>query len=126
MTQSYNAVMKAWGRTKLANSADRCEYWLRKMIDANRGGGGDDGDPRRGGDRNNFVPKPNVQTYNLVMDGHINLGDAARVQDMLLEMDATDGDVTPNSESFSKVIRAWLSDELREKQYGLPGACVRC
>ena len=83
MTQSYNAVMKAWGRTKLANSADRCEYWLRKMIDANRGGGGDD-DPR-GGHRN-FVPKPNVQTYNLVMDGHIQLGDAARVQDMLLEM----------------------------------------
>ena len=72
------------------------------------------------------MPKPNVQTYNLVMDGHIQLGDAARVQDMLLEMDATDGDVPPNSESFSKVIRAWLSDELREEQYGLPGACVCC
>ncbi len=29
---SFNAVIKAWGKTKRKNSAARCEYWLRKMI----------------------------------------------------------------------------------------------
>mmetsp|Transcript_13609 Transcript_13609/g.22184 ORF Transcript_13609/g.22184 Transcript_13609/m.22184 type:complete len:225 (-) Transcript_13609:1678-2352(-) len=43
---------------------------------------------------------------------------------MLLEMDATNGLIPPNSESFSKVIRAWNLDELHEKQYGLPGSSV--
>jgi len=77
---------------------------------------------------NNFVPKPNVQTYNLVMDAHFQLSDAARVQDMIIEMDGTNGRIAPNNESFSKVIRAWLNDESNgEKgraQYGLPGLSV--
>lgn len=72
----------------------------------------------------NFVAKPNVQTYNLVMDAHIELCDASRAQDMLLEMDATNGVIPPNSESFSKVIRAWLMDELNHNHYGLPGSSL--
>lgn len=112
--KSFNAVIKAWGRTKRANSADRCEYWLTKMINENDS----DDDYHR---EENFVPKPNVQTYNLVMDAHFQLGDAARVQDLIIEMDGTNGVITPNSESFSKVIRAWLNAELQEPQYGPPG-----
>ena len=106
---SFNAVIKAWGRTKQANSALRCEFWLRKMI-------------REGG--TNFIAKPDVSTYNLCMDAHLNVGDAPRVEDLLIEMDATN-DVSPNSESYSKVIRAWLDDEMNGPHYGLPGSsCV--
>jgi hypothetical protein len=42
----------------------------------------------------------------------------------LIEMDSTNGLITPNSESFSKVIRAWLNDELNLPQYGLPGSSL--
>jgi hypothetical protein len=113
---SFNAVIKAWGRTKQANSADRCEFWLTKMIDANRISN------ERG--EKNFIPKPDVTTYNLCMDAHFQLGDASRVQDLLIEMDSTNGLITPNTESFSKVIRAWLNDELNMPQYGLPGSSL--
>ncbi|KAL9185104.1 hypothetical protein ACHAXT_002881 [Thalassiosira profunda] len=108
---TLNTIIKAWGRTKQPNSADRCEYWLRRMISESKSG------------ERSFMVPPNVQTYNVVMDAHLQLGDPARVQDMLLEMDASE-DVTPNSESFSKVIRAWLQDELQNSQYGLPGSSV--
>ena len=50
------------------------------------------------------------------MDAHSALGNASRVQDMLLQMDATNGIVNPNSESFSKVIRSWLNDELKNQR----------
>lgn len=106
---SFNAVIKAWGRTKQANSALRCEFWLRKMI-------------REGG--TNFIVTPDVATYNLCMDAHLNVGDAPRVEDLLIEMDATN-DISPNSESYSKVIRAWLDDEMNGPHYGLPGSsCI--
>jgi hypothetical protein len=106
---SFNAVIKAWGRTKQANSALRCEFWLRKMI-------------REGG--TNFIAKPDVATYNLCMDAHLNVGDAPRVEDLLIEMDAAN-DVSPNSETYSKVIRAWLDDEMHGPHYGLPGSsCI--
>lgn len=72
----------------------------------------------------NFIASANTQTYNLVMDAHIELCDAPRAQDMLLEMDATNGVIPPNSESFSKVIRAWLMDELHHHHYGLPGSSL--
>ena len=108
---SYNAVIKAWGRTKQANSADRCEYWLRKMTIVNQPNNID------------LTPSPNVATYNLVMDAHLALGNASRVQDMMLEMmdTANDPPVSPNSESFSKVIRAYLNKELDKRNYGIPG-----
>ncbi|KAL3809581.1 hypothetical protein ACHAXA_005797 [Cyclostephanos tholiformis] len=106
---SFNAVIKAWGRTKQANNALRCEFWLRRMI-------------REGG--TNFIAKPDVSTFNLCMDAHLNVGDALRVEDLLIEMDATN-DVSPNSETYSKVIRAWLDDEIRGPHYGLPGSsCI--
>ena len=68
------------------------------------------------------IPEPNVQTYNLVMEAWLQLGDAARVQDLLLEMDASNI-VSPNSESFSKVIRSWLQEEMNHQtpRYGLSG-----
>lgn len=67
------------------------------------------------------VPKPNVQTYNIVMEAFLHLGDPAKVQDIILEMDASKI-VSPDSESFSKVIRAWLRDEINHQQkYGLSG-----
>jgi len=113
---SFNAVIKAWGRTKRQNSADRCEYWLRKMIESGR-----PAEDKLSGE--NFIAGPNVATYNLCMDAHFELGDAPRVQDMLIEMDATNGLIPPNSESFSKVIRAWINDELNNP-YGLPGSSV--
>eukprot|EP00804_Cyclotella_cryptica_P002909 CCRYP_013272-RA/>CCRYP_013272-RA protein AED:0.03 eAED:0.03 QI:850/1/1/1/0.33/0/4/946/716 len=110
---SFNAVIKAWGKTRRPNSASRCEWWLRKMV--------------KGSNTVNeqeeaaSIPKPNVQTYNLVMEAWLQLGDPARVQDLLLEMDVSDS-VAPNSESFSKVIRAWLQDEINnQQQYGLSG-----
>lgn len=107
---SFNAVIKAWGRTKQPNSTLRCEYWLRRMI-------------REGG---TFIAKPDVTTYNLCMDAHLNVGDAPRVEDLLIEMDSMsdDDNVSPNSESYSKVIRAWLDDEMNGNQYGYPGASV--
>jgi hypothetical protein len=114
---SFNAVIKAWGRTKQANSADRCEFWLTKMIDANRSS-------IERGEAKSIIPKPDVTTYNLCMDAHFQLGDASRVQDLLMEMDSTNGLIIPNSESFSKVIRAWLNDELISPQYGLPGSSL--
>lgn len=101
---SFNAVIKAWGRTKQANSALRCEFWLRTMI-------------REGG--TNFIAKPDVATYNLCMDAHLHVGGAPRVEDLLIEMESTN-DVSPNSESYSKVIRAWLDDEMNGHHYGLP------
>jgi len=109
---SFNAVIKAWGRTKQPNSTLRCEYWLRRMI-------------REGG--TNFIAKPDVTTYNLCMDAHLNVGDAPRVEDLLIEMDSMsddDNNVSPNSESYSKVIRAWLDDEMNGNQYGYPGASL--
>jgi hypothetical protein len=110
---SFNAVIKAWGRTKQPNSTLRCEYWLRRMI--------------REGGKQNFIAKPDVTTYNLCMDAHLNVGDAPRVEDLLIEMDSMsddDNNVSPNSESYSKVIRAWLDDEMNGNQYGYPGASL--
>jgi hypothetical protein len=110
---SFNAVIKAWSKTKRPNSASRCEWWLRKMIKESS-----TADENR---ETPSVPAPNVQTYNLVMEAWLQLGDPARVQDLLLEMDASTT-VSPNSESFSKVIRAWLHDEMNSThQYGLSG-----
>lgn len=54
------------------------------------------------------------------LEAWFQLNDAARVEDLLREMDASNSPVRPNSESFSKVIRAWLQDEL-QSPYGLPG-----
>jgi hypothetical protein len=115
---SFNAVIKAWGRTKQPNSTLRCEYWLRRMI-------------REGGTTTqNFIVQPNVTTYNLCMDAYLNVGDAPRVEDLLIEMDSMSDDddnnvsPKPNSESYSKVIRAWLDDEMNGNQYGYPGASV--
>lgn len=105
---SYNAVIKAWGRAKKLNSAARSQYWLRKMINENRprASGYDDQQATR-------IAQPDATTYNLVMDAFLMQvdPDAARVQDLLLEMKASDS-VSPNTESYSKVIRAWLKDEL--------------
>ncbi len=119
---SYNAVIKSWGRAKRLNSAARCDYWLRKMINANekrtRSSGYDD-------EQNTLIPQPDASTYNLVMDAYLQMDttpDAARVQDLLLEMKASDC-VSPNSESFSKVIRAWLKDELLN-QSGVQGSSL--
>lgn len=112
---SFNAVIKAWGNTQRPNSASRCEWWLRKMINEQQ--------INIHGERSS-VPPPNVQTYNLVMEAWLKLGDPSRVQDLLLEMDAS-SDVAANSESFSKVIRAWLQEELSNtNQYGLPGTSL--
>jgi hypothetical protein len=113
---SFNAVIKAWGRTKQPNSTLRCEYWLRRMI-------------REGGTTQNFIVQPDVTTYNLCMDAYLNVGDAPRVEDLLIEMDSMSDDdnnvsLLPNSESYSKVIRAWLDDEMNGNQYGYPGASV--
>ncbi|KAL7545361.1 hypothetical protein ACHAWF_008710, partial [Thalassiosira exigua] len=107
---SFNAVIKAWGRTKRPNSADRCEYWLRKMVDENHG-------------ERNFVVKPDVNTYNLVADAYLQLGDPKCVEDILVEMDGTKN-VELNSEIFSKVIRAWIQDELNNPHKGLPGSSL--
>ncbi|KAL7520984.1 hypothetical protein ACHAWX_005674 [Stephanocyclus meneghinianus] len=113
---SFNAVIKAWGRTKRPNSASRCEWWLRKMIQASAR------TTTHEPHETASIPGPNVQTYNLVMEAWLQLGDAARVQDLLLEMDASDA-VSPNSESFSKVIRAWLQEETKHRtpRSGLSG-----
>jgi hypothetical protein len=69
-----------------------------------------------------LIPRPNVLSYNLVMEAFLQLGDPARVQDLMLEMDASNF-ISPNSESFSKVIRAWLHDEMSniQQQRGLSG-----
>ena len=48
-------------------------------------------------DEKNFIASPNMATYNLVMDAHSALGNAAQVQDILLQMDATNGIINPNS-----------------------------
>ncbi|KAK1744610.1 pentatricopeptide repeat-containing protein [Skeletonema marinoi] len=114
---SFNAVIKAWGKAKKLNSAARCEYWLHKMINENR--------PREGYTQQTTpIAQPDASTYNLVMDAWMNMDnpDAARVQDLLLEMKASDT-VSPNSESYSKVIRAWLKDELLN-QLGVQGSSV--
>ncbi|KAL7482440.1 hypothetical protein ACHAW6_008115 [Cyclotella cf. meneghiniana] len=113
---SFNAVIKAWGRTKRPNSASRCEWWLRKMIQASAR------TTTHEPHETASVPEPNVQTYNLVMEAWLQLGDAARVQDLLMEMDVSDT-VSPNSESFSKVIRAWLQEETKNRtpRSGLSG-----
>jgi tetratricopeptide (TPR) repeat protein len=122
---SFNAVIKAWGKTKRKNSAARCEYWLRKMIAesqpnsrSSRYGGGDEQIMR--------IAQPNTKTYNLVMDAWLQMDehDAARVQDLLLEMKHSDI-VSPDSESYSKTIRAWLMDELHTGGHvGIPGSSV--
>ena len=65
---------------------------------------------------------PDVNSFNLVMEAFLQLNDPARVEDLLLEMDATNGAVSPNSESFSKVIRAWTQNEMNNPAYGLPGS----
>lgn len=112
---SFNAVIKAWAATGRPNSAARCEWWLRRMIKESDNIVDEDEDTVPS------VPKPDVNTYNLVMDAYLQLGDPKGVQNLLLEMDASDS-VSPNSESFSKVIRAWLHDEMNNhQQQGLPG-----
>lgn len=111
---SFNAVIKAWANTKRPNSASRSEWWLRRMIRESKNAAGDE-------ENTASVPEPNAHTYNLVMEAYLQLGDPSRVQDLILEMDASDS-VLPNSESFSKVIRAWLHDEMNDQQqHGLPG-----
>ena len=117
---SFNAVIKAWGKTKRKNSASRCEYWLRKMINNNRSR------TREYDSHPNTIVRPETSTYNLVMDAYMQMDvpDALRVQDLLLEMKASDK-VTPNSESYSKVIRAWLRDELlNDDHLGVHGSSV--
>jgi hypothetical protein len=112
---SFNAIIKAWASTGRPNSAARCEWWLRKMIKESNNIVDEDEDTVPS------VPKPNVNTYNLVMDAFLQLGDPSSVQNLLREMDASDF-VSPNSESFSKVIRAWLHDEMNNQQkQDLPG-----
>lgn len=113
---SFNAVIKAWGRAKKLNSAARSEYWLRKMINENR---------RRASGCDGQQIAPDASTYNLVMDAYLMQvdPDAARVQDLLLEMKQSDI-VSPNSESYSKVIRAWLKDELLNQSSGVQGSSV--
>ena len=101
---TYNCIIKAWGRTKQPNSADRCEFWLRKMIDANHNSL-----------EENCIPSPNVATYNLCIDAHVALGDAASAERLLNEMKEGNGLVSPNSESYSKVIRAFVSEELHSQ-----------
>jgi hypothetical protein len=125
---SFNAVIKAWGKTKRKNSAARCEYWLRKMINENRSrvrGGYDDHHRRASSSSSPIAPQPDSSTYNLVMEAWLQMDnpDAARVQDLLLEMKASDV-VSPDSESYSKVIRAWLKDELLNQQLGVQGSSV--
>ena len=110
---SFNALIKAWGKTKRKNSAARCEYWLRKMSN-------ECGDKQK-----TPIAQPDVKTYNLVMEAWLQMDDpdAARVQDLLLEMKASNA-VSPDSESYSKVIRAWLKDELKNQRFGVPGSSV--
>jgi len=104
---SYNAVIKAWAKSKRLNSADRAEWWLRKMIDGTCQ------------QQSVHTVRPNVNSFNLVMEAFLQLNDASRVEDLLREMDATDGVITPNSESFSKVIRAWTRNALNTSNHSL-------
>ena len=117
---SFNAVIKAWGKTKRKNSAARCEYWLRKMINENRSKGRNYDDQQA-----TPIAHPDSSTYNLVMEAWLQMDDpdATRVQDLLLEMKASDV-VAPDSESYSKVIRAWLKDELLNQHVGVQGSSV--
>ena len=59
------------------------------------------------------------------MNAHFELADPARVQDFLLEMDATKGVIPPDNQSFSILIRAWLQDEMNSSEkYRMPGSSI--
>ena len=111
---SFNSVIKRWINAKKANSSSRCEYWLRRMLNESSAEG------------HGFICPPNTQTYNLVMDCHFRDCNPELVENLLIEMDSSGGEYPPNSESFSKVIRAWVQDELegREDNHRLPGSSL--
>ena len=86
--RSFNAIINAWGNIKQANSADRCEYWLRKMVRESQ--------LDYPGEKN-FIAAPDVSTYNLVMDAHIQQGNPQRAEAMIHEMNSS-GNISPNNE----------------------------
>ena len=111
---SFNNVIKSWINSKKANAAHRCEYWLRRMLNESNVEG------------HGHICPPNTQTYNLVMDCHFRDCNPELVENLLIEMDSSGGAYPPNSESFSKVIRAFVKDELEgpENDHRLPGSSL--
>ena len=69
--RSYNHLISAWMNTKQPNSAEQSSWWLRRMWeDYNEAG--------------NEIIRPNVHTYNTVMEYFSQLGHAVKVEHLIL------------------------------------------
>ncbi len=97
-TRSYNAVIRCWANSKENNSGVRSEWWLRRMLS------------ETGLD----YAHPNVDTYNYVMLAYHNVYQPQEAENLLKELiemenNKDGGYIRPNSESYSIVIRSWLT-----------------
>jgi len=130
----YNAVIEAWASSQEAVSIVRAERWLNKLRDGLSIGGTDaigkeNNDNAAASVTNNDYATttalllPNIESYNLFLDacskGHGKSNDilrnnAIKAEDTLKEMmemqEERNGDgtnISPNTDSFNYVIRAW-------------------
>ena len=96
---SYNSVLNAWAKSTDPSAASRAEAILRRMHEVEKTG----------------VPgvKPNVRSYNIVLDCLANskrdaVGRAEALLDVMLHRcQAGEGDLRPNIISFNSVLNAF-------------------
>ena len=71
----------------------------------------------------NEIIRPNVHTYNTVMEAFTQLGHDVKVAHLLLEVldheGSKDTSLRPNTESFSLVIKSWIINDARSSRYNI-------
>jgi len=104
---NFNAVIHAWANSREPDGPERSEAILARMEELYRT------------ERDEDV-KPNVQSYNSVVDAYAKSGKADAAQTVLEHMNelhtAGNGDVKPNARSFNSVLNAYA----RSKEDGSP------
>lgn len=99
-TVTYLMVMRAWTNSEKSNRGQRVAWWLSKQWKDFEFEG-------------NPSLRPTTATYNQVIRTWADLGDPFKAEQTLSELIGLSShhgdDLHPNSESFSAVIRAWLS-----------------
>lgn len=115
---SYTKVILAWAKSDRANAGIRASWWLDKLWE------------RYQWEQEDWLI-PRVSAYNAVILAWSSVGNASKATELLEEMlnendnDNHSGRVpcpTPNTESFCRVINAWLK---AEKRCGNGDACRR-
>ena len=99
--RSYNHLISAWMKTKQPSSSNRADWWLHRMWE-------------KYNETGNEIIRSSVHIYNTVMADFAHLGHTVKVKHLMVDVldhkGSKDTSLRPNTDSFSLVIKSWITN----------------